>query len=374
MKIAIVHDWLVSFRGSERVLLELSRAFPDADIYSSVLDKSKLPEELAERDIRTTFLQRLPFARSHYQMYLPVMPLAYEKLDLSVYDLIISSSHCCAKGVIAHPGTKHICYCYTPMRYAWSGYQEYRDSLRPILRPAMRLVMSKLRRWDSQASSRVDHFIACSNDVKERIQRFYRRDATVVFPPVEPPRSLIPPVDQVNSEIQDAMRRLNGDSYYLCLGRVVGYKRVDLAVDACTRLGRWLLVAGTGPEIKTLRRRAGNRVIFIETFTDAEAAFLYHNSKALIFPGNEDFGITVVEAQSYGTPVIAYGEGGARDTVLDKETGLFFEVQTIDSLLRAIEDFEQMNFDSDAIVKHTKEFLPGNFRNRIEQEVIAHLH
>jgi glycosyltransferase involved in cell wall biosynthesis len=364
MKVAIVHEWLVNFRGSERVLLELARMFPDAVIYVSVLDRSKLPAELAKRDIRTTYIQRLPFAKRWYQKYLPLMPKAYEELNLNDYDLIISSSHACAKGIIPPPHATHVCYCYTPMRYAWSGYLEYKSSLSShLMKWVMSHFMHRLRQWDVSTASRVDQFIACSTEIQRRVKRYYRRDSVVVFPPVEVGKS-----DSKlgnSSSAQKLLDQLSGRPYYLSLGRLVPYKRIDIAVDACTRLNRDLVVAGSGSKLNELRKRAGPTIHFIEDFTDDDATLLYSSCEAFLFPGMEDFGITVVEAQSHGKPVIAYGYGGVEDTVLENKTGILFYEQTSDAMVKAILELEDTEFKTDDIVAHANNFSSSAFQSKI---------
>lgn len=363
MKVAIVHEWLVDFRGSERVLLELARFFPEATIYASVLDRTALPPELAQREIITTSIQRYPMARSLYKLYLPFMPMAFESLNLSPYDLIISSSHSCAKGIIPPPGAVHVCYCYTPMRYAWSGYHEYRSLLRtPILRGVMSRMMHRLRQWDVTTVARVDQFIACSKEIQHRIQRYYHRNSKVVYPPVSAPTY---ERKEIRSHVVDLVDELGSGEYYLSLGRLVGYKRVDIAVDACTQLGVPLLVAGNGPEFNTLTSRAGDTVHFLKSFNDAEAAFLYENCRAFIFPGHEDFGITVVEAQARGKPVLAYGSGGALETIVEGYTGLFFSEQSKESLIDVLKQFGKTKFDERALKQNAARFSPSAFREAI---------
>ncbi|MHB1685270.1 MAG: glycosyltransferase [Bacilli bacterium] len=323
LRVAIVHEWLINFRGSEKVLMEFARMFPDAVIYASVLRRSELPEELAEREIRTTFIQRLPWAHRLYQKYLFLMPLAYARLDMSQYDLVITSSHACANGVRPRRGATHISYCYTPMRYAWSGYEDYRNSLRsPIARVIMSVLMRWMRRWDYTAAQRVTHYIACSSEVSDRIKRYYRRKSSVIFPPVTMHAS------DPQGSIIDLLPELNGNPYYLSLGRLVPYKRVDLAIEACNRLGRRLVIAGSGPELDRLRALRSPVVHFITSFSDDDAKLLYKNCSGFLFPGEEDFGLTLVEAQLYGKPVVAYGRGGAVDTVIHMKAGVLFDEQT----------------------------------------------
>lgn len=301
-----------------------------------------------------------------YQSYLPLMPLAYARLDMREYDLVISSSHACAKGVRLRSDALHICYCYTPMRYAWSGYQDYRRSLRsPVRRALMSLLMSWFRRWDRKTAQHVTQFIACSSEVADRIRRYYSRSSLVVFPPVtmesaQPEESELPVSDPVT-----LVPGLASGAYYLSLGRLVPYKRVDLAIEACNRLGRTLVVAGTGPEYKRIRVMAGPTAHFIPEFSDADARTLYANCRAFLFPGEEDFGITVVEAQLHGKPVIAFGRGGACDTVKDGETGLLVAEQNAAALADAIRRSETTAFDVDTIRQNAMRFSPQAFRSAI---------
>lgn len=368
LQVAIIHDWLISFRGSERVLQEFSKVFPSAVLFASVLDKHKLPEELRNRDIRTTWIQKLPNAVKWYQKYLFLMPFAYESLDLSGFDLVISSSHSCAKGVKPAKGAVHICYCYTPMRYAWSGFEEYRNTLHSgLAKLLMTFLMFWMRKWDLSVNKRVDRFIAISHEVQRRIERYYCRDSVVIFPGIS--------VEEQPSYLAMSAVApfLMGRSYYLSLGRLVSYKRVDLAIAACNLLHRTLIVAGTGPELSRLQEIAGPSIFFIEEFTDEEAATLYLHCDALIFPGEEDFGLTVVEAQVHGSPVIAYGHGGVEDTVIDRMTGVFFHEQSASSLAHAIEISEQISYDKDRIKQHARSFSNEHFRSHIVEYIESQL-
>ncbi len=368
LKVAIVHDWLVNYRGSERVLLELSKIFPNAVLFASVLDKDKLPEELKRREIHTTFIQRLPNAVKWYQKYLFLMPFAYRMLDLRGFDLVISSSHSCAKGIVPAKGALHVCYCYTPMRYAWSGFKEYRNTLQSrISRLLMTILMFWMRQWDLSVNSRVDQFIAISHEVQRRIQRYYHRESVIIFPGIPVTgRHLYGSLDTVVPFLTD-------EPYYLSLGRLVAYKRIDLAIEACNILHRNLVVAGTGQELQRLKASAGPTIFFIEEFTDEEAATLYLHCDAFLFPGEEDFGLTVLEAQVHGSPVIAYGRGGVEDTMIDQKTGIFFLEQTVDSLVQAIEQSECVRYDKDFIKDHAATFSNDHFQRRILEFVKSKL-
>ena len=325
LKVAIVHDWLVSYAGADRVVDCMHHVFPDAPIYTLVYDKDKMPAWFRDYDIRTTWIQKLPFATKLYKKLLPLMPGAFEALDLSEYDLVLSSSSSCSKGVITRPDAVHICYCHTPIRYVWDFYYTYRANANPLVRAVMPGQMHKLRQWDKCAADRVDYFIANSRYIAQRIKKYYRRDSDVIYPCVHINQS--PFVEK--------------EDFYLVVGRFTWYKRIDLAVVACTKLGRRLVVIGSGDEESRLRAIAGPTVEFKGGgLSDEEVRDYYLRAKAFLFPGEEDFGITPVEAQSAGTPVLAYGRGGACETVEDGRTGLLFHAQTVDSLAECIEKFE----------------------------------
>ncbi len=325
LKVAIVHDWLVSYAGADRVVDCMHHVFPDAPIYTLVYDKEKMPTWFRDYDIRTTWIQKLPFATKLYKKLLPLMPGAFEALDLSEYDLVLSSSSSCSKGVITRPDAVHICYCHTPIRYVWDFYYTYRANANPLVRAVMPSQMHKLRQWDKCAADRVDYFIANSRYIAQRIKKYYRRDSDVIYPCVHINQS--PFVEK--------------EDFYLVVGRFTWYKRIDLAVAACTKLGRRLVVIGTGDEESRLKAMAGPTVEFKGGgLSDEEVRGYYLRAKAFLFPGEEDFGITPVEAQSAGTPVLAFGRGGACETVEDGRTGLLFHAQTVESLAECIEKFE----------------------------------
>lgn len=325
LKVAIVHDWLVSYAGADRVVDCMHHVFPDAPIYTLVYDKEKMPSWFRSYDIRTTWVQKLPFATKLYKKMLPLMPGAFEALDLSEYDLVLSSASSCSKGVITRPDAVHICYCHTPIRYVWDFYYTYRANANPLVRAVMPSQMHKLRQWDKCAADRVDYFIANSRYIAQRIKKYYRRDSDVIYPCVHINQSLF----------------VEKEDFYLVVGRFTWYKRMDLAVAACTKLGRRLVVIGTGDEEARLRAMAGPTVEFKGGgLSDEEVRSYYLRAKAFLFPGEEDFGITPVEAQSAGTPVLAFGRGGACETVEDGRTGLLFHAQTVDSLAACIEKFE----------------------------------
>lgn len=356
MKVAIVHDWLTNMGGSEKVVLQLHKLFPDAPVYTSIYNPEKVDPAFRNIEVIPSFLQKLPFSKTKYQLFLPLMPLAFEQFDLRGYDLIISSSHACAKGVIPSPRSAHICYCHTPMRYAWSGFHEYQDREKiGLLKKILILpLLHYLRMWDRLTADRVDYFVANSNEVAERIQKYYRKESTVIHPPVK--------LADVQSQVSD------GD-YYLIVSRLVAYKRVDLAVEAFNRLQKPLVVVGDGPELKRLRELAGPTVRFVGRADDEQVAQFYQECKAFVFPGEEDFGITPVEAQSFGKPVIAFGRGGAVDTVISKKTGILFYQQTVDSLMQAVQEAENYTFNSNMIRQHANSFSEEVFRQKMKNFV-----
>ena len=325
-KVAIVHDWLITYGGAERVVNQLHQVFPDAPIYTLVYDKKKMPERFHTYDVRTTYLQKIPFASKLYKNMLTLMPGAFERLDLTAYDLVITSCSSCSKGVITRPDAVNVCYCHTPTRYLWDFYYTYLHNANALKRLLIPRQIHKMRLWDRLAADRVDHFIANSRYIAQRIRKYYRRESTVIYPCVH------------ISEIQPVE---TPDDYYLTVSRFTYYKRLDLAILACNKLGKKLVVVGGGDEDKKLRAMAGPTVTFTGAVSDEEIRRLYSHAKAFLFPGEEDFGITPVEAQSAGCPVLAFGKGGALETVSDGETGLFFAEQTEQSLADCIARFEQ---------------------------------
>jgi len=366
LRIALVHYWLVAQRGGERVLTSLAEMFPQADIFTLVLDRSSLPASLRSRKITTSFLQRIPGATKHYQKFLPLFPLALEQFRLSSYDLVISLESGPAKGVLTAQDSCHVCYCFSPMRYLWDMYHAYRDQdgLGKLSRAFFSLSAHYVRLWDLASASRVDYFLADSEHVADRIRKYYRREAPVIYPPVDISTGYI------SDRIED---------YYLVVSQLVPYKRVDLAVAACSKLGRRLRVIGDGGLAANLRRTAGPTVEFLGFQPDQALRDHYAHCRALLFPGEEDFGIVPVEAQSFGRPVIAYGRGGALETVagffVDEETaspetstGVFFARQSVDSLIEAMLRFEAVEgrFSPNLIRAHTERFDSSRFRREME--------
>ncbi|MGI4777619.1 MAG: glycosyltransferase [Janthinobacterium lividum] len=350
MKVAIVHYWLVGMRGGERVVEVLCDLYPDADIFTLVCDPSAISEKLKRHRITTSFLQNIGGVR-HYQKMLPLMPYALESFDLTGYDLIVSSEAGPAKGIIPGPDAVHICYCHSPMRYIWDLYPQYRASAGPVTRAVMSMTAPSLRQWDVSTSHRVDHFIANSAYVARRIERFYRRKAHVIHPPVNLSR-FAPAAD-------------HGD-FYLCAGQITPYKKIELAVEACTRLNKKLVVMGAGATA-ALRRIAGPTVRFLGAVDDATMTHHFARCKALLFPGVEDFGIVPLEVMASGRPVIAFAKGGALETVVEGETGLFFHAQTVDALVDVIRRFEARPdmFETSVMQTHSRSFSTETCKSSI---------
>jgi glycosyltransferase involved in cell wall biosynthesis len=348
MKVALVHEWLTNVAGSEACLWNFHELFPEAPIYTSVFNAKTMPQEWQELDIHPSFLQKLN--KKRHQVNLPLMPFAFESFDFSGYDCVLTSGHSCAKGVITPSDCVHICYCHTPMRYIWEYRGNYTQGMGRIKKSLIGLLSHYLRLWDLASAARVDYFIANSTAVQKRIQKTYRREAEIIFPPVR--------CSEFSPSETDG-------GYYLVLSRMVEYKRLDLAVRACSELGRELVVVGDGVERKRLEKMAGPSVRFLGRLPDAEVKTLMAECRALLFPGEEDFGIVPVEAMACGRPVIAFGRGGALDTVVDGETGVLFGEQTVEALKEAILKFEGMKFKKGRIREHALQFDEGVFRKKI---------
>ncbi len=343
-RVALVHDWLNQLGGAEDVLENLAGLFPAAPIYTSIYWREKMPTAYRSWPIRVSFMDRLPGVYRHHQPYLPLYPLAFERFNLSGFDLILSNKSGFCHGVHPAPGAVHVCYCLTPTRYVWD-FDAYagREGLGAAVRLALRPLLGWLRGWDRAAAQRVDHFIAISTEVQNRIARFYGRDSVVIFPPVDTAR------------FATGAPAAPGD-YYLSLGRLIPYKRVDLAVQACTALKRPLLVAGDGRDRARLERLAGPTVKFLGRVPDADMPALLAGCRAFIFPGREDFGIAPVQALAAGRPVIALAGGGALDIVQDGANGVLFSKPEVADLCAAIERFERLTFDSPAVRRSAERF------------------
>ena len=350
-RVALVHDYLNQMGGAERVLLALHDLFPDAPIFTTIADPARLVPRLRSLDIRVSFMQRLPGVLDHHQSYLPLYPIAVERMDLREYDLVLSDSSAFAKAAIKRADALHLCYCHTPMRWAWN-YESYvaREGLHPMARAVLPPFIARLRRWDVATASRVDRFIANSDVVAERICHSYQRDALVIPPPVDIAPWTVP---------------TGQGEYFLVLSRLIPYKRIDLAVQACTRLGLPLRVLGTGRDLARLQAMAGPTVQFLGTVSDAAAREQLAQCRALIFPGEEDFGLVPVEAQACGKPVIAYGAGGALTTVIPGRTGLLFHAQTVEALADTLATFHAGDFDPQRIRQHAELFATPRFHQRM---------
>jgi glycosyltransferase involved in cell wall biosynthesis len=356
---ALLHYWLTNMRGGENVLVEFCRLYPQADIFTHAWNPVTVKEPFDKHRVTETFIASLPGARRGCQKYLPLMPAALRRLDLSQYDLLISSESGPAKGVTKRSGTVHICYCHTPMRYLWDMYHEYYANAGIGGKIGMRIFRDYLRRYDLKSAEGVDHFIANSRFVAERIKRIYNRESTVIYPPCD-------------SEYFSAVERSSGpEDYYLFVGQLIAYKRPDLAVDACRKLGRKLVIAGDGNLRRTLEESSAGdtNIQFVGRPSRDQLRKLYAGARALLFPGVEDFGIVPVEAQATGTPVIALGKGGALETIHPNKTGLFFTVETVQSLIDAIIEFETKSWDTCCIRAHAEQFNAARFRREFSRFV-----
>jgi len=352
MRVAIVCDWLITYAGSERVLEQMLKCYPDADLFAVV---DFLPRGqrgfIMNKPVTTTSIQHYPFARRLYQKYLFKMPLAVEQLDLSGYDLVISSSHAVAKGVITGPGQLHICYIYTPIRYAWDMQNQYLEEsglTRGLLSWAVRRMLFSIRQWDVRTANGVDAFVADSRFIARRVWKVYRREASVIYPPVDVERFAL---------------HEKKEDFYLTASRLTPYKKVSLIVRAFAGMpDRRLIVIGDGPEMKKIRREATPNVTILGYQPSEVLVDYMQRARAFVFAAEEDFGIVPVEAQACGTPVIAFGEGGATETVRDGTTGIFFGEQTVESLTEAVHRFEAMTFDPRGCRANAVRFAPERFR------------
>ena len=355
MKLALVHDYLVQDGGAERVLRALQDIWPEAPTFTLFFDPDRLPA-FRGRDIRTSFLQRLPFIRSRYQIYVALMPTAIEQLDLTGFDIVISNASAFSKGVIVRRDALHICYCHTPTRYLWSDTHSYVQGLRlpRLVKSALLPVLSYLRLWDRQAAERVDTFIANSQTVQERIKKYYRRESQVIYPPVETTQFSI---------------SQNPKTYFLAGGRLVAYKRFDMIVEAANQTGLPLKIFGTGSIEAELKQRARDNIEFVGKVSDEKRAHLYANALAYIHPQEEDFGITAVESMASGRPVIAYRKGGAVETVVPGVTGEFLEDQTWEALADAMIRFDDTCYNPERIRAHAEQFHRARFQESIKRTV-----
>lgn len=347
-RVAIIHYWLVTMRGGERVLERLLKLFPQADIYTHVYDPNAVSDVIRAANVRTTFIQRMPRAIQRYKSYLPLMPFALEELDLSGYDLVISSESGPAKGVLAPPDATHICYCHSPMRYLWDHYQQYRETAGMVGRATMSTIFPGMRTWDMTSAQRLDHVFANSRFIQSRVKRAWGRASSVLHPPV--PVDRYAPTNNVSGE-------------YLWVGQMTAYKRPDIALDAFNRLGLPLLMVGDGEMLPELRRRAMPNIRFARHLDYTSLRNAYAQAQALIFTAEEDFGIVPVEANASGRPVIGFGKGGLLDTVVPDETGLYFTEQTPESLIEAVQGYQRWarHFVPMDAVRNARRFAPEVF-------------
>ncbi len=344
-KVAIVYDRVNKWGGAERVLLALHEIFPKAPLYTSVYDPVKAPWAKVFPKVKTSFLQKIPFSKSNHEFLGTFMPLAFESFDFSEYDLVISVTSEAAKGIKTGGETKHICYCLTPTRYLWSGYNEYFKS--GLFRSFTKPIVWLLRRWDKKAADRPDIFVGISKEVQKRIKKYYDKSSIVIFPPVD---------------VLGAGKSI-ASGYYLIVSRLdYGYKKVDLAIRVFNKLGLPLVIVGTGREERLLKKLAKGNIKFAGKVSEAKLREYYMGAKALIMPQEEDFGITAVEAQSAGVPVIAYKKGGALDTVVSGKTGIFFDRQTVGSLEKAVIAFQKKKFDKRIITRNSLKFSRKRFK------------
>ena len=339
MKIALVHEFLVTWGGSDLVAEVFHEMFPEAPIFTALYDRDRMPARFRDYDIRTSFLQKLPGALKKHQHMIPLFPFAFEQFDLTEYDLVLSSHHSSAKSVITRPETPHICFVHSPMRYGWGFFHEYLNRENPgrLVRALLPFVMNYLRLHDYAAAARVDHFVANSHNVARRIEKYYRRESTVIHSPIRGESFCL-------SEQKE--------DFYLCMGRLVGYKRVDLAVDAFNQSGRPLVVIGGGPQLEQIREKAKQNVKVLGYMDDRDVVDYLSRAKGFVFPGEEDFGLTPLEAMASGAPVVAFGRGGALETVQDGQTGVFFDELTPEALNRAVERLEEGAWNPEAIRQH----------------------
>jgi glycosyltransferase involved in cell wall biosynthesis len=351
-RVAVIHEWLTIPGGSEKVVSAILELLPQAELFTSIYDPEPWPDVITSRPVHASFLNRLPGASRRYTQMLPLMDAAFRSFDLSGFDLVVSSNHACAKNVRAPAGALHVCYCHTPMRYAWDpGFLEG-EALGPVMRRAAPIATAWLRRVDRRRAAGPDVFVANSTFVATRIEQAYGRSSHVIHPPVDVAGL--------------AVERAPGDAY-LVFGRLVPYKRTDVAIRACERLGRKLIVAGTGRDLERLRGLAPASTEFVGHVPDHELPRLLSRARALLFPGLEDFGIVPVEAQAAGLPVIAYGAGGVRDSVLDGRTGVLYPDGSIDGMCAAIERFEALAFDDHELRANAARFAPERFTAAFSQ-------
>ncbi len=356
-KVAIIHDWLNGMRGGEKVLEEILKLYPDADIFTLFYEPEKMSPLINSKRVFTSRLNHSAWIKKHYQFFLPWFPRHIEAFDLNEYSLVISSSHCVAKGVIPAPAARHVSYIHSPMRYAWDQYYSYFAGAGFFRRKIIQKEISRLRVWDVSSAARVDEFIANSNFVRQRIEKYYRRQAIVIHPPVD--------IDFFKPAAKPSR------DYFLLVSALVPYKNIGLVIEACRQLGEKLIIVGRGPEQKKLKKMAGQGSEFLQTVSAEILRELYQNARAFVFAGAEDFGITFAESQACGTPVIAFDRGGVRDIVVDRATGLLYPEATVVGLKKAIADFSCLDLSGAAIRENSLRFSAARFRAELGQFISA---
>lgn len=356
MKVAFVHDWMNQIGGAEDVLEALVDLYPEAPIYTSLYAPDKMPPHWQNWDIRTNFINKLPFAHHKQQLYFPLYPFSFEQHDLRGYDLVISNKSGFCHGVITEPETVHICYCLTPTRYVWR-YQQYaeQEQLGRLTRAVLPPFLTYLRQWDRLAADRVDHFVAISQEVRSRIAKVYRRESAIIYPPVDTSR--FTPSPEV-------------DDYYLLVGRLVPYRRIDLLIEAFNKMKRPLRIAGSGRDRKRLEALAGSTIEFLGYVPDEALPDLMAKCRAFMFPGEEDFGIAPIQAMAAGRPVIAYAGGGALETVIPGKTGTLFAEQSVAAIIEAVEGFNTEKVDPESIRQHAQTFDVAHFKTQMQAFVV----
>ena len=349
--LALIHDWLNQLGGAEDVLAALVGLYPDAPLYTSLYDRDRMPAHWREWDIRTAFIDRLPFAHRKPQLYFPLYPFAFEQFDLRGYDVVLSNKSGFCHGVITGPETMHVCYCLTPTRYVWR-YHQYaeQEDLGRLTRAGLAPFLTFLRQYDRLAADRVDHFIAISDEVRRRIAKVYHREATIIYPPVDVGR--FAPSNRV-------------DDYYLFVGRLVPYRRLDVLIEAFNKMGKPLKIAGSGRDRARLEALAGPTVEFLGFVPDADLPDLLARCRAFVWPGEEDFGISPLQANAAGRPVIAYAAGGARETVVPGVTGALFAEQSVAAIIETVESFDPLSVSPAAIRRHAEQYDIALFKRRI---------
>ncbi len=352
-KVALSHDWLNGMRGGEKCLEVFCELYPDSPIYTLLYEPEKVSETIKSHPVRASSLQRLPGFKKNYRNYLPLFPKAIQKMNTKGHELIISTSHCVAKGIRRDKKALHISYCFTPMRYAWGFFDDYFGGKNLLARWAIKAWMKRLRKWDLESNAGVDYFIAISEHIRKRIQNCYKRDSAVIYPPVD-------------THFYTPDYRVPREDFYLVVSALVPYKKVDHAVKAAKKAGKKLIVIGEGPDRKRLEKMAAADTVFMGWQADAVLRDHYRRAKALLFPGEEDFGIVPVEAQACGLPVIAYGVGGATETVLSNETGVLYNEQKESALVGAIFAFEKLALDAEFIRKNAMRFSRDRFAMEIK--------